>query len=111
MGGLLALILFLIVVYILISLAAGVIGGIGGLIISLLIWAVIGWLAGQLLQGRGYGARGNIALGLGGGIIGSLLFRLLGQPNLDQGLIGSIIVGVIGAVILIVVGRLIRRET
>jgi uncharacterized membrane protein YeaQ/YmgE (transglycosylase-associated protein family) len=111
MGGILAIILVLIVAYILIGLALNVTMGIGGLIITLVVWAIIGWLAGQLMRGGGYGALGNIALGIGGGIVGSLLFNLIGQPNADNGLLGSVVVGVIGAVILIVIGRLIRRET
>lgn len=83
------------------------VGGIIDLLISLVIWAVIGWLAGNLLQGRGYGTLGNILLGLGGGIVGGIIFGLL---NLSSGgLIMTIISGVVGAVIVIWAARMLRR--
>lgn len=80
-------------------------GNIVNLIILLLIWAVIGWLAGKLLRGEGYGALGNILLGLGGGILGGILFGLVGLSS--GGLIGSILSGVVGAAVLVWAGRLL----
>ncbi|MBE2272220.1 MAG: GlsB/YeaQ/YmgE family stress response membrane protein [Anaerolinea sp.] len=79
-----------------------------GLILPLIIWGVIGWLAGQLLRGRGYGVLVNIALGLAGGIVGGILFRALGSNWGDGGLVGTIIVGVVGSAVLILAGRLLR---
>ena len=87
--------------------ATGVAIGIGGLIIALIVWAVIGWLAGQLMKGGGYGLLGDILLGLVGGLVGGLLFRLLGI-GVGAGFIGDIIVGVIGAIVVIVIGRALK---
>lgn len=79
--------------------------GIGGLIISVIIWAVIGWLAGQIMRGGGYGLLGDILLGLIGGLVGGLVFGLL---NIDLGgIIGTIVVGVVGSIIVIAIGRAI----
>ncbi len=77
------------------------------LLIMLLIWGVIGWLAGKLLQGRGFGTVNNILLGLVGGILGGILFGLLNIP--DGGLIMRIISGVVGSVALVWIGRLVQR--
>ena len=82
-------------------------GLIGSLIIPVLIWALVGWLTGKLLRGQGYGALNNILLGVGGGLLGSLLFRLLGLQGIgDIWLVGNVIVGIVGAVVLIYAVRL-----
>jgi uncharacterized membrane protein YeaQ/YmgE (transglycosylase-associated protein family) len=82
-------------------------GLIGGLIIPVLIWALVGWLTGKLLRGQGYGALNNILLGVGGGLLGSFLFRLLGLQGIgDIWLVGNVIVGIVGAVVLIYAVRL-----
>lgn len=107
--GILVLIAVLIIGYFVISALVGVTAGLLNLLIPLIIWGIIGWLAGKVMRGAGYGALTNIALGLAGGIVGNFLFRLLGSNLGDAGLIGSIIVGVIGSVVLIVAGRVLRR--
>src|SRR5664279_3246302 len=95
------------IILLLADFATGVAIGIGGLIIALIVWAVIGWLAGQLMKGGGYGLLGDILLGLVGGLVGGLLFRLLGI-GVGAGFIGDIIVGVIGAIVVIVIGRALK---
>ena len=107
MIGILVFAVIVLILYFLLLAAAHIAVDLVGLIISLLIWAVIGWLAGQLMRGRGYGALGDILLGIGGGIVGSLIFQLLRIGV--GGLVGNIIVGVVGAVILILIGRVLRR--
>lgn len=77
-----------------------------GLVFTLLVWAAIGWLAGQFLRGRGYGAVGNILLGVGGGILGGLIFHVA-APALAMGLLGKLLSGVVGAVGLVYIVRLL----
>ncbi len=69
------------------------------MIMTLLIGALVGFLAGHILRGEGYGALGNIILGVLGGLVGGLLFGVLGLG--PTGLIGKIISGTVGAVILV----------
>ena len=70
-----------------------------GLLVSLLVGLIAGWLAGQVMKGGGYGVLVDILLGLVGGLVGGWLFGLLGLwPG--GGIIGSIIVSFVGAVIL-----------
>ncbi len=104
MGILTLIFVGLLVVYVLFNLAGGLIN----LIIPLLIWALIGWLAGKLMRGRGYGALNNILIGLGGGMIGGILFSLLRIRV--GGLLGGILAGIVGAMILIYIGRQLRRS-
>ena len=77
------------------------------LILFLVIGAVAGWLAGQIMKGGGFGLVGDIIVGVIGSVIGGWLFGVLGIAA--GGLIGSIIAAVVGAIILIVVIRAIKR--
>ncbi len=76
---------------------------------TLLIWLIVGliagWLAGLVVRGGGFGLVGDIVIGILGAIIGSLLFGLLG---LHLGLgrpLETIVVAFVGAVILTLVLR------
>jgi len=77
------------------------------IIIFLVIGAVAGWLAGQIMKGGGFGLVGDIVVGVIGSVIGGWLFSLLGIAA--GGLIGEIIAAVVGAIILIAIVRLIKR--
>jgi uncharacterized membrane protein YeaQ/YmgE (transglycosylase-associated protein family) len=78
------------------------------LIILLIVGAIAGWLAGQIVRGFGFGLVGNIIVGIVGAVIAGWLFPRLGV-NLGGGIIGSIIAAAIGAVILLFIIGLIRR--
>lgn len=77
-----------------------------GLIITLAIGAVAGWLAGQLTSGGGFGILGNIVIGVIGAVVAGFL---LGGLLPIGGLGGQIISATIGAVIVIFALRLIKR--
>jgi uncharacterized membrane protein YeaQ/YmgE (transglycosylase-associated protein family) len=71
------------------------------LIIWLVIGAVAGWLAGLIVKGYGFGLVGNIVVGIIGAILAGWLLPLVGFV-LVGGVIAAIINAVIGAVILLV---------
>jgi len=77
------------------------------LIVLLIIGAIAGWLAGQIVKGYGFGLIGNIIVGVIGAYIGNALFPALGLWGGD--LIGTIISATLGAIILLIVIGLIRR--
>lgn len=79
-----------------------------GLIILLIIGAIAGWLAGQIVRGYGFGLVGNIVVGIVGALIGSWLLGSAGFL-IGGGILGAIINATIGAVILLVLIGLIRR--
>ena len=78
------------------------------LLITLMIGAIAGWLAGQLVQGTGFGLVGDILVGIVGAVIAGLLFPALGL-NLGGGIIAAIIAATLGAVILLVIVRLVKQ--
>jgi len=78
-----------------------------GLIIFLVIGAVAGWLAGQIVKGGGFGLVGDIIVGIVGAFIAGWLLPGLGLGL--TGILGSIIYAAIGAIILLIVIRLIKR--
>jgi uncharacterized membrane protein YeaQ/YmgE (transglycosylase-associated protein family) len=78
------------------------------IIIFLLVGAIAGWLAGQIVRGFGFGLIGNIVVGIVGAVIAGWLFPRLGI-GLPAGLIGQILSAAIGAVILLVIIGLVRR--
>src|SRR5262249_27134507 len=78
------------------------------LIIFLVIGAVAGWLAGQLIAGGGFGLVGNIVLGIVGALVAGWLLPRLGV-YIGGGIIGNIINAAIGAIIVLLVIGLLRR--
>jgi uncharacterized membrane protein YeaQ/YmgE (transglycosylase-associated protein family) len=79
------------------------------IIISLVIGAVAGWLAGQIMKGSGYGLIGDIIVGLIGGVIGGWLWPQLHLPMLVNDIVTRFVTSTVGAVLLLFVLRLIRR--
>jgi uncharacterized membrane protein YeaQ/YmgE (transglycosylase-associated protein family) len=78
------------------------------LIIWLVIGAVAGWLAGQIMTGGGFGLVGNIIVGIVGALVGGWLLPRLGI-YIGGGIIAAIINAAIGAVIVLFVISLIKR--
>lgn len=78
------------------------------LIIFLIVGAVAGWLAGNLMKGSGFGLIGNIIVGVLGAFIGSWLQNAL-DLSLGGGFIGSIVSAVLGAVVLLFIVGLVKK--
>jgi uncharacterized membrane protein YeaQ/YmgE (transglycosylase-associated protein family) len=77
-----------------------------------LIWTIVigilaGWLAGQVVKGRGMGLIVDLIVGIVGSFLGGFVFGLLGLAT--YGLIGRLVMSVVGAVILLLLIRLIKR--
>lgn len=79
-----------------------------GVIGWLVIGAISGWVAGQIMKGRGFGLLGNIIVGIVGAAVGGWIFSALGESTSD-GFLGSIVTSVIGAVVLLFLIGMIRR--
>ena len=78
------------------------------IVIWLIIGAVAGWLAGQVMKGSGFGLVGDIVVGILGAVVAGFLFPRLGL-NLGGDIVGAIISATIGACVLLFVARLVRR--
>ena len=78
------------------------------ILIIIIVGAVAGWLAGQIVRGMGFGLIGNIVVGIVGAFIAGWLLPRIGIV-IGGGMIASIINATIGAVVLLVILGLIRR--
>src|SRR5258708_38960818 len=77
------------------------------LLIILVVGLVAGWLAGQIVQGTGFGLIGDLIIGIIGAFIGGWLLPQLGI-HLGAGLVGAIVNATIGAMLLLFVLGLLR---
>jgi uncharacterized membrane protein YeaQ/YmgE (transglycosylase-associated protein family) len=89
--------------------SGGMIMTIEGLIVWLVIGAVAGWLAGLIVKGYGFGLIGNIVVGIVGAFLAGWLLPLAGFV-LVGGIVAEIINAVIGAVILLLLIGLFKRD-
>ena len=80
------------------------------LLVVLLVGAIAGWLAGQVMKGSGYGLITNIILGVVGSFVGNWLFGQLGiDLNLGNGIVESILTAAAGAVVVLFVAGLFKK--
>jgi uncharacterized membrane protein YeaQ/YmgE (transglycosylase-associated protein family) len=77
------------------------------LLIILLVGLFAGWLAGQIIQGTGFGLIGDLVIGVIGAFIGGWLLPQLGI-HLGSGIISAIIDATLGALLLLLIVRLVR---
>jgi uncharacterized membrane protein YeaQ/YmgE (transglycosylase-associated protein family) len=78
------------------------------IIIWLIIGAIAGWAAGQIMKGYGFGLVGNIVVGIVGAVIAGWLLPRIGI-FVFGGIVAEIINAIIGAVILLLVIGLFKR--
>jgi len=74
----------------------------------LFIGGVIGWFAGLIIRGRGFGIIGDIAIGIIGAMFGGWMANVLGL-SINSAL-GEFMMAVLGAVILVGLTRFIVRN-
>jgi uncharacterized membrane protein YeaQ/YmgE (transglycosylase-associated protein family) len=79
---------------------------------TLLLWVVIGLIAGWLASavvGGGYGLVGDIVVGVVGAFVGGLIFGQLNITVPFTGIAGTIFVAFVGAIALLLLLRLVAR--
>lgn len=77
------------------------------LIIIIAVGVVAGWLAGQIVQGTGFGILGDLIVGIAGAFVGSWVLPQF-HIHLGAGIVAEIINATIGAVLLLFVIGLVR---
>ena len=77
------------------------------LILFLVIGLIAGWLAGQVLKGKGFGLIGDLIVGVIGAFLGGWLFNLLDISI--GGILGSLITAFVGAVVFLYLIRIIKK--
>jgi uncharacterized membrane protein YeaQ/YmgE (transglycosylase-associated protein family) len=78
------------------------------LIVWLIVGAIAGWAAGQIVKGYGFGLVGNIVVGIIGAVVAGWLLPRIGIV-VGGGIVAAIINAIIGAVILLLVIGVLRR--
>jgi uncharacterized membrane protein YeaQ/YmgE (transglycosylase-associated protein family) len=78
------------------------------MLIAIIVGTLAGFLAGKIMNGSGYGLVVDLFLGLGGGLVGSIVLGILGIGA--TGIIGSVLIATFGAVLLIWVVRMMRSD-
>lgn len=73
----------------------------------LLIGLAVGWLAGLIMKGRGFGILGNIAVGVVGALLGGWMAGALGLYTSSS--LGAFLVALAGAVVLVGLIGLLKR--
>ncbi|MDD5194695.1 MAG: GlsB/YeaQ/YmgE family stress response membrane protein [Candidatus Omnitrophica bacterium] len=74
----------------------------------LFIGGIIGWLAGLIVKGRGFGIIGDIAVGIVGAMLGGWMARFVGISTGSS--VGAFLLALVGAVVLVGLTRLIVRN-
>jgi uncharacterized membrane protein YeaQ/YmgE (transglycosylase-associated protein family) len=76
------------------------------LIVILLVGIVAGWLAGQIVDGGGFGLIGDLIVGIIGAFIGDWLVPRLGI-HLGVGTLALIVNATLGAIVLLLILRIV----
>ena len=79
-------------------------------IIWLIVGLISGWLASQLVRGRGSGAATDIVVGIVGAFIGGMIFRAERWHAPFPGYAGLIFVAFCGAALLLIIMKLVNRR-
>jgi uncharacterized membrane protein YeaQ/YmgE (transglycosylase-associated protein family) len=83
-----------------------------GFLTWIIVGAIVGWLAGLVVKGRGFGLLGNIVIGVIGALIGGWLAGAL--FNVSDPISGfnltTIFIAFLGAVLLLFVARLVKSR-
>ena len=80
-----------------------------GIIATIIIGAIAGWLGSLMYKGTSLGLLGNIIVGVVGSFVGNWLFGVLGI-HLGEGWIGAILTGAIGAIVILFLINLITKK-
>ena len=74
----------------------------------LFIGGIIGWLAGLITRGRGFGIPGDIVIGIVGAMLGGWMANVLGLSIGSS--LGVFLMAVVGAVVLVGLTRFVVRH-
>ena len=72
-----------------------------GFLLSILIGALAGFIAGKLTRGAGFGFWLNLIIGIIGGFLGGLVAKLIGFSA--ETLLAQLILAVVGSILLLVI--------
>ena len=74
----------------------------------LFIGGVIGWLAGIIVRGRGFGIIGDVVIGIIGAMLGGWMAGVIGLSTGSSA--GAFLLALVGAVVLVGLTRFVVRH-
>lgn len=82
-----------------------------GLLTWIIVGAIAGWLAGQVMKGSGFSLIGDILIGVIGALVGGWLAgTLFNTPDAISGFnLTTIVVAFLGAVLVLFIARILNR--
>ena len=81
-----------------------------GIIMWIIFGALAGWISSLFMNtDANQGAMGNILMGIVGAVVAGYLMPILGMSGVTGFNLYSVFVAVIGAMVVIAVGRMIRK--
>lgn len=80
-----------------------------GIIGSVIVGAIVGWLAGKIMTGKGFGLGVDIVLGVISGLIVSFVLGIWLGDN-GPGWIVRFVLSLVVACVLVALAHLVRRE-
>jgi len=83
-----------------------------GLIATIVMGILAGWITGLLMRGSGYGVIWDLILGVVGALVGGWLTSIFLGVDLTGGFnLTTLIVSVIGAIVVTLIFRLVTRRS
>ena len=79
-----------------------------GILLWIIFGALAGWVASMVMK-TDSGAMMDVILGIVGAVVGGFIMNMLGQSGVTGFNLYSLAVAVIGAVVVIYVGRMLRK--
>ena len=79
-----------------------------GLIGSIILGILAGYIASRIMKGGGFGCLWNLVLGIVGSFVGGFLFGLLHIAE-PAGFIGQLVMAVVGAVVVLWLAAKLKR--
>ena len=74
----------------------------------LFIGGVIGWLAGLIVRGRGFGIIGDMVIGIVGAMLGGWMAGVIGLSTASS--FGAFLLALVGALVLVGLTRFVVRN-
>ncbi|BBO16138.1 transglycosylase [Candidatus Brocadia pituitae] len=79
---------------------------------NFIVWIIsgiiAGWITGLVVRGRGFGIKGDLIVGLLGGLVAGALLSFIGHFTFR--ILGNVVTAVVGGVILVSIIRFFRRK-
>jgi len=78
------------------------------MLIAIIVGILAGFLAGQIMNGSGYGLVADLLLGIGGSLVGRVVLGMVGIGG--RGILASVLIATFGAVLLIWIVRALHSD-